>query len=137
MKFKFNIQKSLLVGGLLAAAYADADCWVQTTSFLCVTSGSTVDSFSWLDNHGGTQDFTATSDWWESATANFVYSVTSGGHTGYTPTSNATYCDGPAKFTDFSSHSVSIPDWQIGSLDRNARSTPEIHLNATTTGSGC
>ncbi|HLH54026.1 MAG TPA: hypothetical protein VKY92_10480 [Verrucomicrobiae bacterium] len=132
MKYKFKLQKSLLVGGLLAATYAEA-CWVQTTSFLCVLSGAKVDDLTWADG-SGPSNFTATSDWWFSQSANFVYSVASGGNQNHSA-GTTDYCHGPATFKDYSLHNVSVPDWQKGTIDTTLQ-TPQIILTPNSTSSG-
>ena len=55
MKYKFKPQKAILVAGVLAAAYAEA-CWYQNTSAVCFTAGAKVDQYgSWPDGNGSGQ----------------------------------------------------------------------------------
>src|SRR5271166_2167209 len=138
MKYKFKPQTCLLVAGLLAATYAEA-CYYQNTSVLCVANGVTVDTHNWLDNTGTGITLTATTDWVVSYTSpHLVWQSTgAGGATSYTGGGNQYYCHGPAKFLDYSSHSVSVPDWMADSISSVNTTMPVIFLGASTSGSPC
>ncbi|HEV2391609.1 MAG TPA: hypothetical protein VG146_04510 [Verrucomicrobiae bacterium] len=63
MKFKFKPQTAVLIGGMLAAAYAEA-CYYSNTTAICFVSGNQVDTIPWPDgtstaNVYATGDFTA------------------------------------------------------------------------------
>jgi hypothetical protein len=119
MKYKLKPQTALLVGGLLAASYANA-CLYQATSVLCAASGDTIDTIYWNSDYtGGTgkQPVTATMDWVVVANgSSSQFSFTGAGfhgtnYSGYIAdngTFNSTYCSGPAQFKDFSLHSTSV-----------------------------
>lgn len=106
MRYKFNPQKSILVAGLLATAYAQA-CYVQvSTGITCVNSGSTIDTFNWLDGVKATVI----------ATSNFTQDVVKTASSGIV-SFNQNYCGGPAKFTDRSGHVNTVNLWEAGSLN--------------------
>ena len=105
MRYKFNPQKSIMVAGLLATAYAQA-CYIQvSTGITCETSGSTLDTFTWVD--GNPASVIATSDFTQDTFKTAV--------SGYLART-LRYCGGPAKLTDRSGHVNSINYWEAGSL---------------------
>ena|SRR3974390_1673232 len=108
MKYRFNPQKSILVAGLMATAYAQA-CYVQvSTGITCESSGATVDSFTWVDGAAASVI----------ATSNFTQDVVKPGGPGYT-TFTQHYCAGPAKITDRSGHVNTLNYWEAGSINGN------------------
>lgn len=117
MSYKFKPQKSILVAGLMAAAYAQA-CYVQvSTNYICEASGSTVDSFTWAD--GNQANVIATSDF----TINTY--TTAGLGTGYNSlVANSQWCAGPAQLTDRSGHVNTINYWEAGSANFSPPAPP-------------
>ena len=124
MKYKFKSQTGILVAGMLAATYASA-CYYQQTSALCFASGDTVDTIVWNGIFGpsqGTAYVIASSDWLVTATGSsgyFTWDSSSGGPSYSDPTpdgsSAPTYCSGPAHFLDKSSHNTSVNSWMAQS----------------------
>ena len=137
MKYKFKPQTCVLVAGLLAATYAEA-CFYQNTSVLCAANGAVVDAHGWLDGSGSGISLTATSDWVESDTSpHLVWQSTGAGGTDSYTGGTEYHCHGPAKFYDYSGHSVSVPDWMANSLSTANPNIPEIFLGASTAGNPC
>jgi hypothetical protein len=153
MKFKFKPQTALMVGGLLAATYASA-CWIQGSTAVCFTSGTTVDRIhfdqvGWNSSAGTiSRDVIATQDWKYNATNSATSLVYSGsqsgsGHASYTgaypysPTTQILYCGGPAKFQDAAGQWCTVSEWVNDSIDGGSHSgqPPTIYDQATTSGS--
>jgi hypothetical protein len=106
MRYKFNVQKSILIAGLMATSYAQACYYQQSTNSTCAPSGSTIDNFGWAD---GTPAYVI-------ATSDFImdsYNTHSTGYVGFT----RKYCGGPAKITDRTTHVNNINYWEVGSAN--------------------
>ncbi len=120
MKFKFTPQRSLLVGGLVAATYASACYYAETATLtVCFYAGTTtpVDYIGWWE---GQQPVYATSDWnhgYQDSTKQYLNSVTTmfGGNRSLTYTQQIPqFCYGPAKFTDPAGNTDTLPYWENG-----------------------
>lgn len=126
MKFIFKPQTSILVAGLLAAAYAEA-CYYQATSAVCIAAGTTgLDSWVW-DNGGGTVNVTASSDWIIYASPNHHLVVSgSGTYKGYGSDGGTipAWCTGPVHFADASNNTVSVTSWSAYSITSGTGVTP-------------
>lgn len=127
MKYKFKPQTAILVAGMLAATYASA-CYYQQTSAVCYVSGDTVDTILWSGGAVslGTKPVIASSDWLVNATGSsgyFTWDSQSGGPSYSDPLGDGgglpEYCSGPAHFLDFSGHSTSVNSWVANSADYN------------------
>lgn len=128
MTFKFKVQTALMVGGLVAASYANTCFYAQTTG-LCFYSGNVVDEIVWAD--GSNSKVSATADWYANANS-YTSGSGAGGYTSYVPaTATPTWCSGPAKFQDPSGHTDSIPEWESNSADCNGFAVPLFTLSAT------
>ena len=140
MKYRFKPQTCLLVAGLLAATYSEA-CYYQNTSVLCVTSGSTVSTWTWNINPYNQATVTATQDWYVYDTSHHLVYVGSGnsGNTRIINSSGAANsgdCHGAASFKDVSNHTVSVPDWSYGSVGSGS-GVATWYYGASTSGGTC
>jgi len=125
MKYKFKSQTGILVAGMLAATYASA-CFYSQTSAICFASGTTVDTIYWGGNgYGqGQNNVIASSDWWVNADgpSGYFYWSSPAVGTGNSNTTddnhaNPAFCSGPAHFLDKSGHNTSVNSWMANSAN--------------------
>jgi hypothetical protein len=121
MNYKFKPRTALVVAGLVAATYAEACYYAQTaTTTVCFSSGTTIDRMYW-PNNVGFEPIIATADWNQGKQNGTVGYLTSASTTvvqgqGYASASGLdttpTYCYGPAKFLDPTSHYQTVSYWE-------------------------
>jgi hypothetical protein len=112
MRYKFNVQSSILVAGLVAASYAQA-CYYNYTSAKCFNSGDPVDVVFWPDGTTPASTVVATADWYAIAN-NYKTGTGVGGYSSYTTASAPSWCGGPAKIKDPSGHFNALTEWENG-----------------------
>lgn len=151
MRFKFKPQTALMVGGLLAATFASASCFIQGSTAICYTSGSVVDNIPWQADtdwspNPTAQDVIATADWTYNASnpANsLVYSGAQNGHgyvnsydsPGYTH-NTVIQCNGPVKFKDPSGQYQTVSRWNNGIVSGTTNYKPSLLIQDQATVSG-
>ena len=129
MRFSFKPQTGILVAGLLAATYAEA-CYYQTTSAVCVSAGTQVDTIRWNNTTGVPVNtpITASSDWTVSSGVGHQVVVSgSGTYEGFGADGGSipSFCLGPVHFTDAAGNTASVSSWSRGTIDGlNVAKTP-------------